>query len=68
MQGNFGLTYIFISHNLPVVAQLANHIAVMRTGKFVECGPAEQILRQPSSAYTRDLLAAIPEIPRHAEM
>jgi ABC-type dipeptide/oligopeptide/nickel transport system ATPase component len=63
LQREFGLTYVFISHSLPVVAQLASRIAVMRAGQFVECGPAEEILRQPKSTYTRELLAAVPEIP-----
>jgi ABC-type glutathione transport system ATPase component len=68
LQREFGLTYVLISHSLPVVAQLANHIAVMRAGKIVESGPAERILRQPISAYTRELLAAVPEIPRASQM
>jgi len=63
LQKEFGLTYVFISHSLPVVAQLATHIAVMRKGQFVEYGPAEQVLRQPASGYTQELLAAVPEIP-----
>jgi ABC-type oligopeptide transport system ATPase subunit len=64
LQREFGLTYIFISHSLPVVAQLATRIAVMRSGKFVEVGAAEQILRQPVHPYTRELLAAVPELLR----
>ena len=64
LQREFGLTYIFISHSLPVVAQLATRIAVMRAGKFVELGAAEQILRQPGHPYTRELLAAVPELLR----
>jgi ABC-type oligopeptide transport system ATPase subunit len=64
LQQEFHLTYVFISHSLPVVAQLATHIAVMRAGQFVEFGPAERVLRQPSAAYTQELLAAVPEIPR----
>jgi ABC-type oligopeptide transport system ATPase subunit len=64
LQREFGLTYIFISHSLPVVAQLATRIAVMRDGKFVEVGAAEQILRQPGHPYTRELLAAVPELLR----
>jgi ABC-type microcin C transport system duplicated ATPase subunit YejF len=63
LQREFNLTYIFISHSLPVVAQVATRIAVMRAGKFVEAGPAEQILRQPKEDYTRDLLAAVPALP-----
>ena len=64
LQSEFGLTYVFISHSLPVVAQLATRIAVMRAGKFLEVGPAGEVLRKPSSGYTRELLAAVPEIPR----
>ncbi len=64
LQREFGLTYVFISHSLPVVAQLATRIAVMRAGKFVEVGAAEQILRRPAHPYTRELLAAVPELLR----
>jgi len=63
LQSEFGLTYIFISHSLPVVAQVATRIAVMRAGKFVEVEPAEQVLHQPSHAYTRELLGAVPVLP-----
>ncbi len=63
LQQEFGLTYIFISHSLPVVAQIATHIAVMRAGKLVEFGTAERILREPTAAYTRELIAAVPAIP-----
>jgi oligopeptide transport system ATP-binding protein len=63
LQREFGLTYIFISHSLPVVAQVATRIAVMRAGKFVEVGPAAQVLLQPKEDYTRELLAAVPELP-----
>ena len=62
LQQEFGLTYIFISHSLPVVAQVATQVAVMRAGKFVEVGPVEQILHRPQHAYTRELLAAVPEV------
>lgn len=63
LQSEFGLTYVFISHSLPVVAQVATRIAVMRAGKFVEVGAAEQVLHQPKDAYTRELLAAVPGLP-----
>jgi ABC-type oligopeptide transport system ATPase subunit len=63
LQEEFALTYIFISHSLPVVAQLATRIAVMYAGKFVELGQAEQVLRQPAHEYTRELLSAVPEMP-----
>ena len=63
LQSEFNLTYVFISHSLPVVAQLATRIAVMRGGKFVEVGEAEQVLHQPAHDYTRELLAAVPALP-----
>lgn len=64
LQQEFGLTYVFISHSLPVVAQVATRVAVMRAGQFVEMGSAEQVLSRPAHAYTRELLAAVPELPR----
>ncbi|HEY4979223.1 MAG TPA: ATP-binding cassette domain-containing protein [Candidatus Acidoferrum sp.] len=63
LQREFGLTYIFISHSLPVVAQIATHIAVMRAGNLVEFGPAALILGNPTADYTRALIAAVPTIP-----
>jgi oligopeptide transport system ATP-binding protein len=64
LQRELRLTYLFISHSLPVVSQLASHIAVMRAGQMIEYGPASLILHEPTHAYTRDLLAAVPEIPQ----
>jgi ABC-type glutathione transport system ATPase component len=63
LQAEFGLTYVFISHSLPVVAQLATRIAVMRAGNFVEVGAAGQVLHDPKHQYTRELLAAVPVLP-----
>ena len=68
LQRELQLTYLFISHSLPVVAQLANHIAVMRRGELIESGPAVQILQAPTQGYTQELLAAVPEIPRPGQM
>jgi oligopeptide transport system ATP-binding protein len=62
LQCEFGLAYIFISHSLPVVAQVATRIAVMRSGKFVEMGEAEQVLKHPRHEYTKELLAAVPGV------
>jgi oligopeptide transport system ATP-binding protein len=64
LQREFSLTYIFISHSLPVVAQVATRIAVMRTGQFVETGAAEDVLHHPQNDYTRELLAAVPALPK----
>jgi microcin C transport system ATP-binding protein len=52
------LTYLFISHDLRVVAALASHVMVMKSGKIVEQGPAEQLFKNPESDYTRALFAA----------
>jgi oligopeptide transport system ATP-binding protein len=63
LQREFSLTLILISHSLPVVAQLANRVMVMREGKIVEIGTTEQVLNYPQQAYTKDLIAAVPQIP-----
>jgi len=63
LQAQYGLTYLFISHSLPVVAQLATRVAVMQAGRLVELGPAERVLNSPEHPYTRDLLAAVPTLP-----
>ena len=62
LQRDFGLTYLFISHSMPVVRYLSTRIAVMYRGKIVEVGTTEQITAQPQHAYTRKLLAATPEM------
>jgi len=61
LQRDFGLTYLFISHSMPVVRYLCDRIAVMRRGEIVELGPAEEITSRPQHEYTRTLLAATPE-------
>jgi len=61
--GGFSLTYLLISHSLPVVAQLASRVAVMHNGRFVELGPADQILHSPSHPYTQSLLSSLPHLP-----
>ncbi len=63
LQAQFGLTYVLISHSLPVVAQLANTVAVMHNGRIVEMGTAEQVLHSPEHPYTRALLDAVPSLP-----
>ena len=63
LQREFALTYLLISHSLPVVAQLATRVAVMQAGKFVEVGRVAQVLEHPTHPYTQALLAAVPEVP-----
>jgi microcin C transport system ATP-binding protein len=58
LQKHHELTYLFISHDLRVVAALASRVVVMRQGKVVEEGPAAELFRNPQSAYTRALFAA----------
>jgi ABC-type oligopeptide transport system ATPase subunit len=65
LQREFGLTYLFISHSMPVVRYLASRIAVMNRGKLIEIGSTEQITTAPVHDYTRSLLEATPEIEPH---
>jgi ABC-type oligopeptide transport system ATPase subunit len=60
LQRDFGLTYLFISHDLAVVRSMSDEIAVMKDGKIVETGPADVVYESPKEAYTRALLAAVP--------
>ena len=60
LQDEFGLTYVFISHDLAVVKYMADDILVMNKGEIVERGSAEQIYANPRHPYTQQLLAAIP--------
>ncbi len=62
LQQEFGLTYLFISHSLPLVRYLSTRIAVMSRGRIVEIGTVEEITTSPQQAYTKGLLAATPEI------
>src|SRR5687768_10030098 len=60
LQEEFGLSYIFIAHDLSVVRHISDRIAVMFKGEIVEIGEAESIYQQPQHAYSRTLLAAVP--------
>jgi peptide/nickel transport system ATP-binding protein len=60
LQQEKGLSYLFITHDLAVVAEIADEVAVMFQGKIIEHGSVEQVLTQPEHAYTRKLLEAVP--------
>jgi peptide/nickel transport system ATP-binding protein len=63
LQAKLGLTYLFISHSMPLVRYLCDRVAVMQRGRLVEIGDAMQVCEQPHSPYTRQLIAATPEMP-----
>jgi oligopeptide transport system ATP-binding protein len=60
LQRDFALSYLFISHDLAVVRAMSDRIAVMKSGKIVEYGPAEAVYTHPKDAYTKALIAAVP--------
>ena len=66
LQRELGVAYLFITHNFGVVEYLAHEIAVMKNGKLVEVGAADEILSRPQHEYTRTLLAAVPRLKRAA--
>ncbi len=60
LQQRLGFACLFISHDLAVVDELCDEVAVLRGGRVVEQGPRARVLRSPQDAYTRRLLAAAP--------
>jgi peptide/nickel transport system ATP-binding protein len=62
LQQRLGLTYVFISHNLAVVSEVADRVGVMYLGRLVELAPAVQLFREPRHPYTRMLLDAVPDL------
>lgn len=62
VQERFGLSYLFVSHDLSVVKHLADHVVVMHDGKVVESGRAADVFADPRDEYTRRLLAAVPRV------
>ncbi len=63
LQREYGLTYLFISHSMPLVRYLCDRVAVMQRGRLVELGDCEQVCDAPREEYTRRLIAATPEMP-----
>lgn len=63
LKRDFGLNYLFIAHDLAVVREIADQVAVMKAGRVVEEGSCDQIFADPGEDYTRELLAAVPHIP-----
>src|SRR6201994_1636665 len=65
LQRDHGTAVLFITHDMGVVAEIADRVAVMRSGRLVETGALDTVLRQPAMEYTRNLLAAVPSlVPR----
>jgi ABC-type glutathione transport system ATPase component len=62
-----GLTYIFITHDLSVVRNIADRVAVFEKGNLIEIGPTEEIFEDPKDQYTRRLMAAVPVVGRDEE-
>ena len=62
LQQRFGLSYLFISHDLSVVAHIADYIMVMQGGRVVEQGDAKSVLQTPQADYTKTLLASVPKL------
>ncbi|MEM9344648.1 MAG: dipeptide ABC transporter ATP-binding protein [Pseudomonadota bacterium] len=63
LQGQYGVSYLFISHDLSVVRSVTDRVLVMRAGRIVEEGETERVFRSPAHEYTQSLISAAPQIP-----
>ena len=68
LQTKFGLTILFISHNLAVVRQMADETAVLRNGKIEEVGETHMVYTAPKAEYTKSLLALTPVMPTYGKI
>jgi len=64
LRRDLGLAVVLVAHDLAVVRNVCDRVCVMHAGLFVDAGPAEDVFAHPASAYTRDLLAAVPDVAR----
>ena len=62
LKAELGMAILFVTHDLGVVAEMADDVVVMRHGRVIEAGPAERVLKAPQAPYTRELLAAMPRL------
>jgi oligopeptide/dipeptide ABC transporter ATP-binding protein len=67
LKESYGMSVLFITHNLGVVAQTADRVAVMYAGEIVECAPVEEIFAHPTHPYTEALLKAMPRVDRDSD-
>ena len=65
LQRDHGLTYLFISHSMPLVRYLCDRVAVMQKGRLVEIGDVLEVCEHPRETYTQELIAATPQLPLH---
>ena len=68
LQEDFGLSYLFISHDMSVIQHVCKRIAVMYKGKIVEEGSRDEIIDNPQHRYTQSLLSAVPEPDPHRKV
>src|SRR5690606_11781896 len=66
LQYELDMTMLFVTHNVALARHIAQRVAVLQTGRIVECGPVDQVLDEPRHEYTRELLANTPSLCRVA--